>query len=152
MLEHGDQTLMWRNDIAVSPIGLNDGGVSIGFGITVINGDDARAIHNKITNAVFGIWACDRNGVAQHNEIYNSLIGLILCNVPPASMPLASGATGSEEPGNHWAVQNNHSHNNFDVGYLVIDGANNNTLLNNRGGNNARVDMELTQDTYRFAF
>ena len=40
----------------------------------------------------------------------------------------------------------------FDVGYLVIDGANNNTLINNQGGNNARVDMELTADTYRFGF
>ena len=113
MLEHGDQTLMWRNTIAVSLTGLNSGGVNIGFGITVINGDYARAIQNKISNAVFGIWACDQNGVAQHNEIYGSLIGLILCNVPPGSIPLASGSTGSEKPGNHWAVQNNHCHDNF---------------------------------------
>ena len=36
--------------------------------------------------------------------------------------------------------------------YLVIDGANNNLLENNDGGNNAAYDYELTGDTYRFGF
>ncbi len=150
MLEHGDQTTMWKNNINITPRGLSDN-LALAFGITVINGDDARVIGNKITGAVFGIWACDRNGVAYDNEAYGNLIGIILCNVPQ-EIPLASGLTGSEEPGNNWLTKNNYAHDNFDVGYLVIDGANNNTLIDNRGGNNARVDMELTQDTYRFGF
>lgn len=150
MLEHGDQTTLWRNQIKLTPRVLKEN-LAPAFGITVINGDDARIINNKITGGVFGIWACDKNGVAQYNEAYGNLIGIILCNVP-VEIPLASGLTGSEEPGNHWFTTDNYAHDNFDVGYLVIDGANNNTLLNNRGGNNARVDMELTQDTYRFGF
>jgi len=150
MLEHGNQTTMWRNNISITPRGLSEN-LALAFGITIINGDDARVIGNKITGGVFGIWACDRNGVAQENEAYGNLIGIILCNVP-LSIPLASGLTGSEEPGNNWFTKNNYAHDNFDVGYLVIDGANNNTLIDNRGGNNARVDMELTMDTYRFGF
>lgn len=150
MLEQGDQTTMWRNNISITPRGLSDN-LALAFGITVINGDDARIIGNKITGGVFGIWACDRNGVAQNNEAYGNLIGLILCNVP-LSIPLASGVTGSQEPGNNWLARDNFAHDNFDVGYLVIDGANNNTLIDNQGGNNARVDMELTMDTERFGF
>lgn len=150
MLEHGDQTTIWKNQIKLTPRVLTEN-LAPAFGVTIINGDDARVVDNKITGGVFGIWACDNNGVAQHNETYGNLIGLILCNVP-VEIPLASGLTGSEEPANRWMATDNYSHDNFDVGYLVIDGANNNTLLNNRGGNNARVDMELTQDTYRFGF
>lgn len=150
MLQHGDQTTMWKNNITLTPRAIQEN-LLIAYGITVINGDAAKIIGNKVSNSIFGIWACDKNGVAQNNETFGNVIGLILCNVPPA-IPLASGVVGSEEPANKWAAHNNYSHHNFDVGYLVIDGANNNTLINNRGGNNARVDMELTGDSQRFGF
>ena len=42
--------------------------------------------------------------------------------------------------------------NNFNVGYLVIDGANNNLLLNNDASGNVSYDIELTGDSERFSF
>ncbi len=41
---------------------------------------------------------------------------------------------------------------NFDAGYLVIDGANNNFLKDNNASNNGTYDIELTGDTFRFGF
>lgn len=149
-IEQSDNALIWKNEITNTPRALI-GEIQLSVGIVVVNGENARLIQNTVSNAIFGIFASDKDGVAQKNEVYGNLIGMILCNVQPI-IPLASGVIGSEVPCKNWAVQDNHAHDNFDVGYLVIDGANNNTIINNRGGNNARVDMDLTGDTNRFGF
>ncbi|NJL77386.1 MAG: hypothetical protein HC892_22495, partial [Saprospiraceae bacterium] len=41
---------------------------------------------------------------------------------------------------------------NLNVGFLVIDGAKNNYLSGNEGGNNGTYDFELAGDTERFGF
>lgn len=38
------------------------------------------------------------------------------------------------------------------MGYLVIDGANHNTLTNNFASNNVRVDYDFAGDSNRFGF
>lgn len=148
LIEQGDQALIWKNTVRLTPKATE---FEFPFGITVVNGDKVKITANKVSNALFGIWACDRNGEARFNETYNNVIGLILCNVP-ISIPLESGIIGSEEPGNHWQVEHNYSHDNASTGYLVIDGANNNSLVNNKAGNNGAYDMELTTDSQRFGF
>lgn len=149
-IEQSNQSLMWKNNISNTPRALL-GEIQLSVGIVLVNGEDARIISNTITNGIFGIFASDKNGVAQGNETFGNLFGMILCNVQPM-IPLPSGVIGSEVPCENWSVQSNYSHDNFDVGYLIIDGANNNKLINNRGGNNARVDMDLTGDSQRFGF
>ena len=44
----------------------------------------------------------------------------------------------------------NNSHDNFDIGYQAIDGANNNFLALNRAANNVRADYEFAQETNRY--
>jgi parallel beta-helix repeat protein len=48
-------------------------------------------------------------------------------------------------------VRSNTASNNG-RGYLVIDGANNNTLQRNAATGSQFYDLELTADTYRFGF
>jgi hypothetical protein len=117
-----------------------------GHGVTVINGDYVNVSGNDIAGMLFGVWACDRKGKCVGNRVESSLVGIILCKVPAGSFPLGTGGGGSEYPGNNWQVTNNTSNGNL-YGYLVIDGANHNTLSNNRGANNLVTDMELTAET-----
>ena len=122
-------------------------------GITVINGKKANVRYNHISNSFFGVWACDEGGLFKDNYMDNSYLGLILCNVPAASFPLPSGqAVGSQTPGTKWTVVKNQSDNHVFAGYLVIDGANNNVLTNNKASGNGAYDIELVGDSYRFGF
>jgi hypothetical protein len=60
--------------------------------------------------------------------------------------------TGAQQSAVSWTTRDNDCHDNFDVGYLVIDGANNNRLTNNAAARNANYDIELVGDSYRFGF
>lgn len=122
------------------------------YGIVIINGKSAYVSDNDVSNALFGIWACDRWGTAERNFTHGNYIGLILCNVPPALQFPDGFIGGSEIPATGWKARNNKSTGNFNIGYLVIDGANNNLLENNNASGNGAYDMELTTDTYRFGF
>ncbi len=150
-VEQGDDAIIWKNEIATTTKGLT-GEVFEVYGILVVNGDRVRILKNKITNAFFGMCMCDKGGVSMHNETYGNFIGQLLCNYVPDVFFLESGATGSEEAANKWILRDNYSHDNFDAGYLVIDDANNNILIDNQGGNNATYDIELATDSYRFGF
>ncbi len=122
-------------------------------GIVIINGKNAQVRDNTVSQAIFGIWACDLDGIATGNTMFANVLGLILCAVPPGSFPLPNGTfAGSANPAGKWTVTNNNSHSNFETGYVVIDGANNCTLSNNSASNNAAYDIELTGDTWRFGF
>ncbi len=122
-------------------------------GIVVINGHGAQVRGNEVSGALFGIWPCDKDGKCQDNYTHHNYIGIILCKVPDNSFVLPSGqATGATFPCTHWTVTNNNSEHNFDAGYIVIDGANNNKLINNNASNNGTYDIEMVGDSYRFGF
>lgn len=122
-------------------------------GIVIINGSKAQVRNNTVSQAVFGIWACDYDGIATGNEVFGNVLGLILCTVPPGSFPLPNGTlAGSAQPATKWTVTNNNAHNNFQTGFTVIDGANNCMLSNNSASNNAAYDVELAGDTERYGF
>ncbi len=120
-------------------------GTGAGDGVVVINGDFVLISSNNVSNAFFGIWACDRNGTCINNNIQNSLIGIIACNVPAGSFPLGTGTGGAEMPANNWNISNNYASGNV-WGYMVIDGSFENTLSNNATGGNV-IDMELVGET-----
>ena len=146
-LEQADDARIFANEI----VGID---TELGLGITVINGKDAYLKSNTISGNAFGIWACDEDGKAYKNELYGNLIGLILCKVPDGEFNgLFTDTPGaSEYPATSWRVKYNNSHDNV-WGYLAIDGANDNLLDNNEGGNNAFVDFELaavTNDLFGF--
>ena len=124
------------------------------FGITVANGYGNQVRNNTVSGATFGIFASGENGKILHNTTNGNFVGIILCNVPPYSIRLPDGRlTGAETPATRWLVRENTSISidaPGSVGYLVIDGANNNRLTNNQGGGDGAYDIELTADTYRF--
>ena len=152
LVEKSDRVAIMRNTI----IGSNDwqtGGDFTGEGIVIINGKSAYISDNDISNSVFGVWPCDKWGTFERNYTHGSYIGTILCNVPAGAYGMPSGrATGSESPTTGYKIRNNNSTDNLNMGYLVIDGANNNILENNNASRNAAYDMELTTDSYRFGF
>jgi hypothetical protein len=150
LLQEANKAKVVGNDIAVSDIAVTQGIPA--HGIVLVNGDKATVHWNEVTNGFFGIWACDEKGSLLNNYTHHNIIGVNVCNVP-LSVPLPSGqVVGSLTPATRWNVRHNISSDNFNLGYLVIDGANNNVLRNNTGGNNTDYDMELTGDTDRFGF
>jgi len=151
MLEHGDRVQIFGNTIiATTAWQANFFEV---HGIVVANGDHVRIVNNDVSNAFFGVWACDHDGVLVGNHFHANFIGLILCKVPENAFPLAGGsAIGSESTAINWLAQGNNATGNFDAGYLVIDGANNNLLKNNAAASNGTYNIELAGDSFRFGF
>lgn len=132
-----------------------------------MNGKRSIITHNRVTDSFFGIWACDVGGTLFRNTCNANYHGIILCKVPNGALILPSGqATGAQIPCTRWQVKGNVANNNYDVGLIVIDGATQNRIMNNRlsgngflpfltGGFSAAplgYQMELTDDTYRFGF
>ncbi len=152
-IEKSDRNSISQNEIAASTMWLADPNIPGSLGITVINGKSTAVVENSASGCQFGIWACDKGGVSWGNTTDANFYGQILCKVPEASITTPSGVlTGSDSPGNHWLVALNSASNNFYAGYVVIDGANKNTLLANSGSGNMAYDIDLVGDSERFGF
>ena len=152
LLQHCDDSWLTNNTIVCSDAWLT-GGLVEAMGIININGSGVNMQFNDVSQGFFGIWPCGENGLYQNNYTHDNFIGMILCNVPMGGFKIPSGEyIGSEVPSTNWQVKNNVSQNNGDAGYLVIDGANNNHLVNNEGGNNGTYDIDLVGESYRFGF
>lgn len=150
--QNGDDAVFFLN----TTVNSNNWQVTPGassIGIVNVNGSRVRIVGNDVSNAFFGIFACDYDGLCSSNKLHGNYIGLILCKVPAGSLPLPSGPiVGAEFSSTNWVVRNNFADSNFDVGYLVIDGANNNLLYGNNASDNARVDYDFAGDSMRFGF
>jgi hypothetical protein len=121
------------------------------YGIVMVSGAHAQVNGNTADGAgFFGIWYCGSKGRASGNVTRNSFVGSILCKVPAGTFDVDGVLYGSDVPGQHWVVRDNVSENNLTNGYLVIDGANNNSLINNTGSNNGTYDIEMSGDSNRF--
>ena len=121
-------------------------------GIFVISGRSARIIGNTVSGTLFGIFNSDKGGINWGNKTTGNLYGQIFCNATPDFMDENGEVFGSIEPANHWLIAMNESDNNLYAGYVVIDGANKNTLLANRASGNAAYDIDLVGDSERFGF
>lgn len=150
ILERADHALIFGNRIAVDP-GWSTGALPEAHGIVVINGQAAQIRDNTVSDALFGVWACDLGGTATGNTLSGSFIGIILCNVPVGDLSISGDFSGSSTPGTGWVVRSNVATGNG-WGYLVIDGANNNRLAGNAASGNGFYDIELAGDTTRFGF
>ncbi len=152
LLEGGDEAEIYKNTI-IATTAWQTGNPAEVHGIVVINGKKVEIEKNDISNALFGLWACDEKGEIERNTFHENFIGLILCKVPDSAFPLPGGKlAGSALAATKWEAQDNNATGNFDAGYLVIDGANNNRLKDNKASNNGTYDIDLTGDTYRFGF
>lgn len=149
--EQSNSARIFNNKIVASSAWLSGGAIT--YGVININGDNVVVAFNEVSNAFFGIWPCDKSGTLFSNTMHHNAFGVVFCKVPDNGLPLPDGTlTGSDNACTNWLARKNFSHNNFDTGYLVIDGANNNVITGNRAANNAKLDYDLTPDTYRFGF
>jgi hypothetical protein len=127
-------------------------------GVININGNGVRMANNDVSNALLGMFPSGSDGFFMGNNVHGNFIGMVLCKVPGGSFRLPSGAVvGSVVSGNGWHVSGNTATGNFHVGYLVIDGANNNLLVNNAASSNGSpvndfADIELAGETALFGF
>ncbi len=120
-----------------------------GHGIVVIGGARASIHGNNVSGALFDIWACDRDGSLAQNVLSDAFAGLVLCRVPDGNFLISGSDAGAPAPASGWIAVNNEATGNA-WGYLVIDGAHDNTLTNNDASGNSTYDIELAGDTSRF--
>ncbi|UCD49459.1 MAG: right-handed parallel beta-helix repeat-containing protein [Phycisphaerales bacterium] len=119
-------------------------------GIVVINGDYVTIRDNWVSHAFVGIFLSGSQGDASGNTTTESFLGVIFCN--PTELYAISGQPAvAHTAATGWIVYQNASFANS-WGYIVIDGANNNTLVNNSAALNAMYDIELAGDSMRFGF
>lgn len=134
----GSNSLFWKNEI----VGRGDYIAGIG----IISGTDNRIIQNKISGFDWNILCAGQGGLIQGNELFGSSnIGLDLSYLPPITQTSTGDIVGSKIPATNWRVQNNYAHHNY-AGYFVDSGANNNSLINNRGENNEEADLVLASE------
>jgi nitrous oxidase accessory protein NosD len=146
IVQNGDGAVILGNAIEVDP-----DYVFGSVGVTIVNGRGTRVSANRISGGLFGVFACDRDGVANGNTFTANTIGLIVCRVPQASFVLSGIPIGAATSGTDWSVHDNVATGNG-WGYLVIDGGNGARLSNNEASNNSFYDIELAGDSYRFGF
>lgn len=151
MVEQANDAKIFANDITVSPT-WQTGAVFDAHGVVVINGTGARLFGNAVRGALFGIWACDRDGQLWANRCSDSFVGIILCKVPAEGYRVDGALTGAARSAEGWLTLLNETTNNLTTGLLVIDGANHNWIESNRSTGNGTYDVELTGDSMRFGF
>ena len=152
LVQNGDRVRLWGNRVAAS-LTWQTGAIPESEGMILINGKRGLIANNEVSGGFFGIWPCDTIGVYTNNYTHGNMYGVILCCVPEDAFPLPNGeVVGSRIPTTSWFVANNRSSDNFDTGYLIIDRANNNLLINNAASGNPVYDIELSGDSFRFGF
>ena len=153
LVQNGDRARIWSNRISATTAWQTDPSVPEAHGIVIVNGANTVIALNQVSNALFGIWACDRAGLVVSNRISASFVGLILCKVPAGGFTLPSGVlAGAASSATGWLAQGNETFGNFTTGLLVIDGANGNRVASNNSHDNGGHAVELTGDTFRFGF
>jgi parallel beta-helix repeat protein len=141
VLQYADQATIRGNTVSGNPF----------YGIVIVNGASAMVSDNAVSEAVFGIFAGDRDGAALHNSVSACFVGTILCHLPPDTLIISGDTTGAHTRCNGWHIEGNSATGNA-WGYEVIDGSYNNLLVNNAASNNAEYDIELAGDTTRYGF
>jgi nitrous oxidase accessory protein NosD len=157
LLEKSDRAAIIRNTI-VGGSGWLTLPMEV-IGITVVNAKSAYISDNDISNAIFGIWACDQWGTCERNNLHGNLVGINLCNVPMYYQLPSGSVTGALTPGSYFKVFQNKAIANFDCGIMIIDGANNNTLIGNEVTGNGlsplsgiATDVEIFGESNIFGF
>jgi hypothetical protein len=87
------------------------------------------------------------------NLISESFFGVVLCHNPvePPFYLLNGEVLSSDAPAARWTIQKN-TVTTSAWGYLIIDGAHHNVLVNNHASNNSVYDIELVGDSFRGGF
>ncbi len=148
--EQSDRVRILYNRVTTTQ-GWLTGEVGFVIGILNMNGKSARILANEVSSSFIGIFLSDEQGLAIANETYENAIGLMQCTAGGLVFPDGTVRNAALSCKN-WLTIYNSSHDNFDIGFLVIDGANANNLYFNKAANNANYDIELAGESLRFGF
>lgn len=153
-VENSDRFYMISNDFPNGPQWREPTGESSPRALMFNSGKGARIYSNKASGGVLGFWLCDEGGYFAGNEVSDNFIGVLLCKIPEQyNIILPNDEVAKAElSATKWAVFDNYAHDNLDVGYLAIDGAERNWLLKNRAENNANLDYDFAGATDRVGF
>lgn len=145
LLADADHALVYNNRIQ----GFDPTFANLTWGIAAMDGNGAIIRHNDISSVAIGIFASDTNGKALENEVYSNFIGLLICRVPPVVILPSGEVTGAPISANHWLIGANSAHENL-WGILVIDGAFQNSVIQNEAIDNFQYQIELAGPSSRF--
>jgi len=120
-------------------------------GILVVNGKSPWIANNEAESFVSGIFTGDQYGSLVNNNLHDNLWGITLCSFAGLKMP-DGHLTGAEFHSSDWKLYGNKSNNNIQLGYMLIDASNNNTMDGNTGTGNGFYDIELVGQTSRIGF
>ena len=114
------------------------------YGVYVVTGQRVILAWNDISHFGTGIFASDHRGRALANTLYdNQGDGIIFCRAPSYySLPDGNNVEADVSAA-FWLATANSSTGNGELGYSVIDGANNNRLINNQSADNGFLDIIL---------
>ncbi|MBK8922604.1 MAG: right-handed parallel beta-helix repeat-containing protein [Saprospirales bacterium] len=159
LVEKSPRVTLFKNRIQCNTA-WQTGALPQAHGVVIVNGEGARAEQNEISGALFGFWACDKNGAYRRNYTHDNMVGFILCKVPTPALILPDGSLiGAQFSATRWIVRDNVSTGNYDNGIMVIDGASYNTVIDNDVHGNglaplagSAADIEVFADSYLFGF
>lgn len=140
-----------KNSIAASTLWQTVPGFNT-IGIAISDGNHNHVISNVIKNALFGIFTGGSQGIDFRNFTYNCAFGQILCKLTPDVLTVNGTLILTQSSTSNWLVMFNNAENNFQSGYLVVDGANKNHLDHNKASNNAFYDIEVAGATNAFGY
>lgn len=152
LLHNSHRSTISGNRVAAS-LEWTTGGLPECDAIMNINGSNVRIADNDVSNGTLNVFCSGSDGYFMHNTVRDGFVGMILCKVPAGSFQLPSGAIiGSDISARNWFIQGNNGTGNLYTAYMVIDGANNNLLVNNAASGNGAYDLELLGETCLFGF
>lgn len=152
LLQNAPSSTVVGNTVACNT-GWQTGDLAECDGIININGASVRVADNDVSGGLLNTFCSGSSGFYLNNKAHDGFVGMILCRVPYESFVLPSGdEDGSDISATNWTVQGNVESNNFYTGQMVIDGANNNLVVNNACYGNGAYDIELLGPTCLFGF
>ena len=151
LVEKSNQMTIMGNKITASTLWQANPGPVVG--ILISNGKSAWISNNEVQSGFVGIFMSDQYGSTVQNNVHNNYWGIVLCHIAPNSLRMPDGhLTGAELSANNWKVSGNQANDNINIGYLVIDGSNNNILEGNAATGNGAYDIELAGQSSRLGF
>ncbi|MCP4450689.1 MAG: hypothetical protein GY809_04455 [Planctomycetes bacterium] len=140
LVEHGNSALIKGNAMQTT-----------GHCTVVINGIDVSIEGNWFLGSLTatGVWVGSERGDISGNSFQGCGIGLLLCT--PRGFLISGETHSTDSSATGWMIYQNDAVGGA-WGYVAMDGANNNILMNNSASLNTSYDIELASESTRFGF
>ena len=120
------------------------------YGFSVMSGKAAYLRGNFAEDFWAGYFVSDKDGILYKNTATGGVQGYFFCNYGEGALELPDGTSiGAESAATNWLAYSNTAQR-LVTGYLIIDGANNNRLVNNKAIDYSLYGFEFAGETTRF--